>query len=107
MRDFSLRWEEATECLGRAHEIAPESPDVALGVARASLAAGDLEAADEVLEAVAARDDAPADTWLIRAELELTRERPGKAAEALQQGMVRRPLHEPMFRERLEQISPT
>ena len=56
---------------------------------------------------MAARDDAPADTWLIRAELELTRERPGKAAEALQQGMVRRPLHEPMFRERLEQISPT
>jgi tetratricopeptide (TPR) repeat protein len=96
------RWDDATACLNEAHRLAPESPDVALSVARASLSNGDIEAAAAVLEAVAARDDAPPHTWLLLADVADLRGDHETAKEHLRTGIARRPLQEALYRDRME-----
>jgi thioredoxin-like negative regulator of GroEL len=93
--------------LTQAHQMSPESPDVALGVARTSLASGDIEAAEGILDVVVQREDAPPDAWMIRAELELQRERPDEAARVLEEAILRRPMHKPMFQAQIAEISRT
>lgn len=96
--------EEANACLALAHEIAPESPEVAIGVARASIDAGELEAAEEIIGAVIARGDAPPDVWLISADLAMIQGDAEGARELLTEGMKRHPLYSQTYQDRMSQL---